>query len=737
MSGAAGGEPRGGLRVTWLLGVLLVALLVRVGFEGTLLTDDGPLGSLGTHLLGDERAYDAFARESAAGTLDRERAFYQEPLYAWLVGRVYAVVAPEAVAEEAAAIPRAGVRWAIIVAQHLLGLVVVWGTATLGARVFGARAGLLAGLIVALSGPLVLHESMLLKASLSLVVLVAALHLWLDLLEGAGRGRAVGLGLLLGVGVLLRGNLYLLLALVVGSLLLRLPRRRPIQAGLVLTAALVAISPATIHNLRRGDLVLTTYQAGSNAAIGQPALPDPQLGIIYAPLRAGRGDARYEEQDAVALAEAAEGRALKGSEVSSWWWARVRERVQADPGVALVRVVEKLVHLFHGTEVPDVKDWAFFADGMPWLATPLSDMRWFGPWALLGVLVLPWRRRASTGRGLDPGLLVVLGGLAVVALSLALFYVMGRYRLTAVPCLAILAGAMLDLGWRGLVHGGALARVVVVLGALAPPALFAVLPLSSDVGGHHTSWANASTVERLLAELATDPAVAVHHRDRALAWADRAATLEPLFPTAARARLSACEARGPALDPLPRARDAAWRLLLLMEGIRTGADVVPTLRDPDEATVARRAVELLGRRSLQGMDDYTAALRASAARSLGSYLKPGTVPYLDDGQVLSLALGLSRLSLELEPEEGLAWVQQGLALKRMGRLDEAEAAYRRALEAGEDGVALYNNLGNVLLELGRADEAVEVLREAVARAPGDPRVARNLDRAREAAAADG
>ena len=47
------------------------------------------------HLLGDERAYDAMARGFASGDLGRERAFYQEPLYAWVVSLVYRAVPPE------------------------------------------------------------------------------------------------------------------------------------------------------------------------------------------------------------------------------------------------------------------------------------------------------------------------------------------------------------------------------------------------------------------------------------------------------------------------------------------------------------------------------------------------------------------------------------------------------------------------------------------------------------------
>src|SRR6185436_15918422 len=152
----------------------------------------------------------------------------------------------------------------------------------------------------------------------------------------------------------LRGNTYILLALVLASLLLRVGgRRRPVEAALVLGAALLALSPATIHNLRRGELVLSTYQSGSNAAIGMPDDDLPGQGIGYQPLRAGRGEARYEETDAVELAEAAQGRRLSGPEISSYWWGRVADVVERRPLVALQRVLVRLAYTFHPDEVPD------------------------------------------------------------------------------------------------------------------------------------------------------------------------------------------------------------------------------------------------------------------------------------------------------------------------------------------------------------------------------------------------
>src|SRR5262249_38959465 len=154
------------------------------------------------------------------------------------------------------------------------------------------------------------------------------------------------------------------------------------------------------------------------------------------PLRSGRGEATYEEADAVALAEQAEGRRLSGPEVSSYWWRHVGGVVARRPAVALQRVLLKLACTVHPDELPDVKDWYFFRDAVPALSTWLSDLSLCGPLAVLGLLLLPWRGR--------PGLLVVRLALLAVALTLMLFFVFGRYRLAAAPSLWILAAGAVD-----------------------------------------------------------------------------------------------------------------------------------------------------------------------------------------------------------------------------------------------------------------------------------------------------
>ena len=54
----------------------------------------------------------------------------------------------------------------------------------------------------------------------------------------------------------------------------------------------------------------------------------------------------------------------------------------------------------------------------------------------------------------------------------------------------------------------------------------------------------------------------------------------------------------------------------------------------------------------------------------------------------------------------------GNVFKEQGKLDEAAACFRRALELNPDFVGAHSNLGNVLEEQGRLDEAVACYRRA-------------------------
>jgi protein O-GlcNAc transferase len=90
------------------------------------------------------------------------------------------------------------------------------------------------------------------------------------------------------------------------------------------------------------------------------------------------------------------------------------------------------------------------------------------------------------------------------------------------------------------------------------------------------------------------------------------------------------------------------------------------------------------------------------------------------------AVAAYRRALVRDPEDVDARIHLGVALKALGRFDEAVDAYERVLAVRPDHPAALNNLGNALGALGRYGPAVDAYRRALARKPDDVVAMRNL-----------
>jgi tetratricopeptide (TPR) repeat protein len=136
------------------------------------------------------------------------------------------------------------------------------------------------------------------------------------------------------------------------------------------------------------------------------------------------------------------------------------------------------------------------------------------------------------------------------------------------------------------------------------------------------------------------------------------------------------------------------------------------------------------------MEDYakadswlTKSLALEPTDSLTLYLLGRTKYNL---QLFAQAVPLFNKCLVVDPNNSKAAENLGLACERLGRTEEALAAYRTAISL--DGTPPQNaivriSLGALLIESGKLDEAVSVLIEGVALAPRDPRAHRELGKA--------
>ena len=102
----------------------------------------------------------------------------------------------------------------------------------------------------------------------------------------------------------------------------------------------------------------------------------------------------------------------------------------------------------------------------------------------------------------------------------------------------------------------------------------------------------------------------------------------------------------------------------------------------------------------------------------------------DQGK-LDEAVACYRRALELKPDYAEAYNNLGIVLKEQGKLDEAIACFRRALELKPDYAEAHSNLGSALKDQGKLDEAVACYRRALELRPDFAEAHYNLGSALE------
>ena len=93
---------------------------------------------------------------------------------------------------------------------------------------------------------------------------------------------------------------------------------------------------------------------------------------------------------------------------------------------------------------------------------------------------------------------------------------------------------------------------------------------------------------------------------------------------------------------------------------------------------------------------------------------------------LAAAIPLYRETLALDPRRSRARAALGMALAKSGDFAAAAQELEQALKQGVDEPAVLNAAGYALVQTGRTDAAVTLLRAAVLRHPHDANLARNL-----------
>lgn len=341
------------------------------------------------------------------------RPFYQDPLYPYFLAGIYRL---------------SGVNPLRVVAvQMVMGLVTVASVTLLGAAVGGPWLGLVAGVGCGFYRPLLFYESVLLKTSLSTMLVTLALLL---LVRGRRPASQLAAGMATGCAILTQGQVWVLVPVFAFAAW----RRRGVHAVAVVLGTILAIAPVTLSNhARSGRWVMATSQSGQNLYTGNG--PHVRGGRYRAPDFV-RPNPRFEEDDFRAEAQRRSGRQLDASEVSSFWSRAALAWMWSEPKRAAGNFLRKLAEVVNAYEVPDNLNLAFERTRRPLLDAPLVGYGMVAPLALSFAILTLARREAMAW--------MAAAALAYHAI-IALFFVFSRYRVPIAPLLFVLAAAGL---WR-------------------------------------------------------------------------------------------------------------------------------------------------------------------------------------------------------------------------------------------------------------------------------------------------
>jgi hypothetical protein len=368
------------------------------------------------------------------------RTFYQDPLYPYFVAAIYGTFGHH-------------VRL-VFLAQAMLGLLsiaLLWGVAR---RLGGETVALVAGLMGALYGPLVLYEDVLLRAAL--INTTGILTLWLAMrafrLPSARRFALAGLGGALGVLTTSGAWPFLLVVAALAPFALRRSPRQALRAVCALGAGLlIGLTPVLARNLAVGVAPFSLASSGAITFVNHNAADYQPLG--------GTAVSVY----AAEVMHHSGGRMLSA----------IAETLRTHPSLGswLALLGYKFLAVWHWYEIPNNESFDYFLLHAPALTAVGVGFGLVAPLALVGLLV-------GFRRSWEYALSVAYVGCGLM--SLVVLYTLGRLRIAMAFALIAFAAVTVVTLWR-LLAGRQVRRAMVVLAAVSVLAIAIGRPLPGGV----------------------------------------------------------------------------------------------------------------------------------------------------------------------------------------------------------------------------------------------------------------
>ena len=417
--GSGGGNANGGGSRWWdnqvIVGALIGGLAVAVRL--VYLADSSHDPSFMQPLV-DSRTYHDLAAGLARDGVFTEQFLWQAVFYPFFLAGVYAVFG--------VSIPAA------IVVQILLGGATCYLTHRLALQVFGRGPALVAGLVCALSGPLIFFETRLLATGWTAFLTVAMALLLVRVDRKPGPRFCFALGLTGAVAILTRPT-FVPIVIMVLVWLAWMTRRRGMtlkgvagSVGAALAGVLLVLGPvAMVLEAKTGHPGIVPPSGGINLFIGNNGDFDNTINI--------RPGFPWEEL----LAEpSGNGFAPDPWAGQPYFIGKVLAFGREKPGEQLGLWGQKTLQLISSRELPRTLDIYLHRQWSPVLGTLVFKLgTWGFPWGV--IFPLAAIGLAGSFRKIPLPFLILLG---MFGASLVLVFISARYRTPLIPLLAVLAG---------------------------------------------------------------------------------------------------------------------------------------------------------------------------------------------------------------------------------------------------------------------------------------------------------
>ncbi len=376
----------------------------------------------------DPQLYVEWAREITSGNWMGTGFFIGMPLYAYFLAIVFLLTAQSIAA--------------VVLFQLFLGAVNSWLVYRLGLSLFGRRPALVAAFLSAAYLPMIFNDGQLTSTTLTTTLNMLFLYGFVVFGERRDFRWLWGSSLVLGLATLTRANTFIFLPCVIfwlGAAFRDVALKERLKAvGVCLICFVLPLGATTLRNyLVTGEVVAVSPYGGINFYIGN----NPEATGRFVPPPGMAPHSRGLVEDARKIAQNETGQAMTLVESDHYWMAKTRRLINQnwDPFIQLM--ARKVSYFFNAYEFPDILDYYFMKRYVGLLRWPGVSLIVVGPLGLAGMFLA--RRRSRS-------LALVHAFFLSYLVSIVLFFVNSRYRITVVPVLCLFAGVCLVSLWEAL-----------------------------------------------------------------------------------------------------------------------------------------------------------------------------------------------------------------------------------------------------------------------------------------------